>query len=148
MFDPRRVFHWGYAVPDMEQALEAWRQSGAHIIVPPAPDPIQNVSCALLVFREAAPIELVAPLNEAHPLKSRLKKGGGLDHVCLFTDDIHADIADFEKRGAITVVAPCYGAVFDRTLAFLMTPVGLVVELMTRQPVGQHRTDPLSGFLA
>lgn len=148
-FDPRRVFHWGYVVPDMARALTAWQKAGAAVVVPPAIDPIQNVACALLVYKGAAPIELVAPLPEAkNPLESRLKKGGGLDHVCLFTDDLESDLAALVTEGGITVVEPCYGAVFDRQLAFVVTRMGLTVELMTRTATGRAASDPLKGFFA
>lgn len=146
--DPTRIFHWGYVVPNMDRAVKTWLAQGAEMIVPPAVDPIQNVSCALLVYGGAVPIELVAPLPEGpNPVEVRLKKGGGLDHVCFFTDDIVADIAALQEAGGMVVVQPCYGAVFDRTLAFVHTRAGLVVELMTRAAVGRHERDPLADFL-
>jgi methylmalonyl-CoA/ethylmalonyl-CoA epimerase len=148
-FDAHRVFHWGYVVPEMGKAISAWEKAGAALVVPPAADPIQNVACALLMWEKAVPIELVAPLSDGPtPLASRLKKGGGLDHVCLFADDVDAEVAALRVKGAMTVVEPCYGAVFDRRLAFLVTPMGLTVELMTRAPVGRLATDPLAAFLA
>lgn len=148
-FDPGRVFHWGYVVPNMERAMSAWQKAGAVVAVPPAADPIQNVACALLVYKGAVPVELVAPLPEGqNPLESRLRKGGGLDHVCLFTDDLDADLETLLKEGAMTVVEPCYGAVFDRRLAFVVTRMGLTVELMTRAAVGRAASDPLARFLA
>lgn len=147
-FDPRRVFHWGYVVPNMERALTSWQKAGAVVLVPPAIDPIQNVACALLVYKGAAPIELVSPLPEGpNPVEGRLKKGGGLDHVCLFAADLEADLEAMRQEGAITVVEPCYGAVFDRRLAFVVTRMGLTVELMTRSPVGRLPQDPLAEFL-
>lgn len=147
--DPSKVFHWGFVVPDMARALAGWQKAGAAVIVPPAVDPIQNVSCALLVFHGSVPIELVAPCPEGpNPVESRLKKGGGLDHVCLFTDDLEADLEDLRRQGGLVVVEPCYGAVFDRRLAFVVTRMGLTVELMTRAAVGKAPRDPLAAYLA
>jgi catechol 2,3-dioxygenase-like lactoylglutathione lyase family enzyme len=147
--EPSRVFHWGYVVASMERALATWERMGAAILVPPAVDPIQNVTCALLLYRNAVPIELVAPLPEGpNPVANRLKKGGGLDHVCLFSDDLEADLDAMRCEGGAVVVEPAYAAVFDRRLAFVATRAGLTVELMTRAPVGRHAKDPLAGFLA
>lgn len=148
-FDPRKVFHWGYVVPNMDRALKGWTAIGALIVVPPAPDPIQKVTCSLLIFRGAVPIELVAPIVATdNPVKNRLAKGGGLDHLCLFTDDLKVDLESFVSEGAAVVVPPCYGEVFDRELAFVVTRVGLVVELMSWRAVGRHSKDPLAGFRA
>jgi len=147
-FDPRRVFHWGFVVPDMTRAVETWTRQGATMLVPPAVDPIQNVSCALLIYQNAAPIELVAPLPSGrNPVAGRLARGGGLDHVCLFTDDIAVDLKMLRGDGGLVVVEPCYGAVFDRELAFVATRAGLVVELMTTRPVGRQAVDPLAAYL-
>ena len=147
-FDPSRVFHWGYVVPNMERAVKTWVAQGAELVVPPAVDPIQNVSCCLLVFMNAVAIELVAPQPQGpNPVETRLKKGGGLDHVCLFTDDIASDLKTLEEQGGVVVVPPCYGAVFDRRLAFVTTRGGLVVELMTSKPEGKLAADPLAAFL-
>lgn len=147
--DHARVFHWGYVVPNMERALKMWQRDGATLIVPPAIDPIQNVSCAFLLYGNALPIELVAPLADGpNPVESRLKKGGGLDHVCLFSDDLEKEVETMQADGAHVLVEPCYGAVFDRRLAFLATRAGLTVELMTRVPVGRASEDPLAKYMA
>ena len=148
-FDPSLLFHIGYVVPNMERALKIWEKQGAVLLVPPAVDPIQNVWCSLIVYRNSMPIELVAPRPDGpNPIETRLRKGGGLDHICLFSDDLAADIRDFTDTGGIVVVPPCYGAVFDRDLAFLTTRSGLIVELMTRSPVGRLEADPLANFLS
>ncbi|WP_246701853.1 VOC family protein [Rhizobium terricola] len=143
-YDPRKLFHLGYVVPNMERSIKAWTKLGAEILVPPAIDPIQKVSCALLLFRGAAPIELVAPLDATDsPVANRLARGGGLDHICLFTDDLASDLNDLVAGGAQVVAEPSYGAVFDREIAFALTRVGLVVELMTKRRIGKHAVDPL-----
>ncbi|KRA44981.1 hypothetical protein ASD80_06720 [Devosia sp. Root635] len=146
-FDPKRLFHIGYVVANMDRALKIWTAMGAELLVPPAPDPIQKVSCALLTLSGAVHIELIAPLEDDSPVRTRLAKGGGLDHVCLFSDDLAADLSALEDRGGLIVVQPCYGAVFDRQLAFVMTRGGLVVELMSRPPVGRLQPDPLAAML-
>ena len=100
------VFHWGYVVPNMERAIKHWSASGALLIVPPALDPIQNVFCALLTYKGAVAIELVAPNPVgSHPLGSRLAKGGGLDHVCFFCDDVASAIKNLRDDGGVVARA-------------------------------------------
>lgn len=147
MIDYSRVFHFGFVVRNMDRAVRVWERQGARLVVPPGIDPIQNVSCALFAWEGAAAVELIAPLPEGpNPVKSRLEKGGGLDHICLFADDVDKELVSFVDRGALPVVAPCYGAVFDRTLAFVQTREGMTVELMSRLPLGRMATDPLAEF--
>ncbi len=139
-----KVFHWGYVVPNIDRAIKTWTRTGSTVIVSPEVDPIQRVSCALLLFESAILIELVAPISEDSPVKQRLARGGGLDHVCFFADDVAASLSNLNARGAVTVVSPCYGAVFDRELAFAMTRGGLLVELMSCKALGRQANDPLS----
>lgn len=144
-----RLFHIGYVVRDMTAALQKWQRMGAQILVPPAVDPIQNVVCSLLSYKSSSiPIELVSPADDGrNPLESRLAKGGGLDHLCFFSDDLDVDLSNAISEGGVIAVEACYGAVFDRNIAFVVTRAGLVVEFMTRQPVGRVATDPLSTWL-
>jgi len=135
-----KLCHIGFVVPKMERALTQWLNTGAQIIIPPTDDPVQHVSCALISFAGSVPIELVAPLGdvEESPVAARLKRGGGLDHVCMFTDDMNMDIARHQEKGALLVVKPVYGCVFDRQIAFLQLRTGLVLELMNRRPEGRQ----------
>ena len=147
--DTHSMFHLGYVVRDMAIAVRKWQGIGAQIIVPPTVDPIQNVICALLSYKSAVPIELVSPADGgANPLASRLAKGGGLDHICLFSDDVEADLFTAVAEGGVVAVPPSYGAVFDRTIAFVVTRPGLVVEYMSRQALGRIPEDPLGRWLA
>lgn len=141
---PEDLAHVGYVVPKMERALAQWQRSGAVLVIPPKLDPIQNVTCALLMVAGSFPVELVAPMPDGpNPVAGRLSKGGGIDHVCIYVDDVAASVEAFKADGAMCVVEPVYGAVFDRTIAFLLTRPGLVLELMERRPHGRLESDPL-----
>ncbi len=125
--------------------MKAWTKLGAQVVVPPTVDPIQKVACSLLIFKGSTPIELVAPVDRNdNPVKNRLAQGGGLDHICLFSDDVASDLATFVADGASIAVAPCYGVAFDREIAFAVTRVGLVVEFMSKLRVGLSEHDPLA----
>ena len=144
LWSPENLAHVGYVVPKMERALSQWERSGAKLIIPPELDPIQNVVCSLLLVAGSFPIELVAPMPEGpNPVANRLSKGGGIDHVCIYVDDIVESVETFKEAGGICVVDPVYGAVFDRLIAFVMTRPGLVIELMERRPEGRRPVDPL-----
>ena len=142
---PENLAHVGYVVPRMERGLTQWLRGGAELVVPPALDPIQNVSCALLIVMGSFPIELVAPIPEGpNPVAGRLAKGGGIDHICIYVDDVAGGVEAMKTDGAMCVVEPVYGAVFDRTIAFLILRSGLVLELMERRPQGRLAHDPLT----
>jgi len=127
--------HVGYVVRDMDAALRRFRAEGAEVVIAPTPDPIQRVSCCLLRCDGAVDVELVAPLVPGDsPVESRLKRGGGLDHVCYLVDDLDAALAAETANGALTVCEPTYAVTFDRTIAFVQRRSGLIVELMTRTP--------------
>lgn len=149
MFDSQAIFHIGYVVKNMRRSVKTWEKNGANLIVPAAVDPIQNVECALFFWKDSAAIELVAPMKTGpNPVENRLSKGGGLDHICVFSDDLEADVEAAQLDGGMLVVPPCYGAVFDRNLAFIQTRLGLTVEYMTRKPVGKLPLDPLTAYFA
>jgi methylmalonyl-CoA/ethylmalonyl-CoA epimerase len=129
--------HLGYVVPDMQRALKRFEAEGAVVVIAPTDDPIQRVSCCLVRCDGAVDIELVAPLVPGDsPVEARLKRGGGLDHVCYFVDDLEAAVATEVEAGSIVVCEPVHAVTFDRRIAFVQRRSGLVVELMAREPGG------------
>lgn len=127
--------HLGYVVPDMDRALKRFQAEGARVLIPPTADPIQRVSCCLLRCDGAVDIELVAPLVPGDsPVEARLKRGGGLDHVCYLVDDIAETLRAESAAGSITVCEPTHAVTFDRQIAFVQRRSGLVVEFMARGP--------------
>lgn len=131
----RTLAHVGYVVPDMRRAVRRFESEGSVVVIPPTDDPIQRVSCALLRTDGAIDIELVAPLVAGDsPVEARLTRGGGLDHVCYFVDDLAAELASEIDAGALVVCQPTYAVTFDRDIAFVHRRSGLVVELMTKTP--------------
>ena len=131
----RELAHVGYVVADMESAVRRFEAEGSVVVIPPTDDPIQRVSCCLLRTNEAMDIELVSPLVRGEsPVDARLKRGGGLDHVCFLVDDLDAELASEIESGALVVCEPTYAVTFDRVIAFVHRRSGLVVELMTKTP--------------
>ncbi len=141
-----RLAHIGFVVRDIEKELKCWTAGGAALFIEPELDPNQKVWCALVGFPSALPFELVAPSAADSPLQARLKRGGGLDHVCLFVDNIDTAFADYQARGGLPLVAPVYGVVFDRMIAFVQMRTGLVVELMQFARENRKAIDPLTHY--
>jgi methylmalonyl-CoA/ethylmalonyl-CoA epimerase len=131
----RELAHIGYVVADMDRAVRRFEAEGSVVVIPPTDDPIQRVSCCLLRTDDAIDVELVAPLVPGDsPVESRLKRGGGLDHVCYLVDSLEDALESEIARGALVVCEPTYAVTFDRDIAFVHRRSGLVVELMTRTP--------------
>jgi methylmalonyl-CoA/ethylmalonyl-CoA epimerase len=131
------LHHVGYVVRDIGRAIDRFVAEGADVLIQPTDDPIQKVTCALLRLADGIDIELVAPLDpEDSPVSARLRRGGGLDHICLAVDDVADALAGEESRGGLVVCPPVHAVTFDRTIAFVHRRSGLLIELMGRAPAG------------
>jgi methylmalonyl-CoA/ethylmalonyl-CoA epimerase len=124
-----KLHHIGYVVRDLEAALARFRDDGAEVLIEPATDPLQRVRVCLLRAGDAV-LELVAPLDESSPIRARLSRGGGLDHLCYLVSDVEEAVEREVRQGALVVCAPCHAVVFDADVAFVHRRSGLVVELM------------------
>jgi methylmalonyl-CoA/ethylmalonyl-CoA epimerase len=129
--------HTGYVVRNMATAIKRFKADGAALLVGPTDDPIQKVACALLALPGNVHLELVAPLGDDSPVQSRLARGGGLDHICYYADDLQTEIDREVAAGAVLVCPPTYAVTFGRDIAFVHRRSGLVVEFMSR-----HITTP------
>ena len=127
-----RLHHVGYVVANMAGGIRRFEDSGAELVVGPTDDPLLAVTCALLRLPEGVDVELVAPLAgaEESPIAARLKRGGGLDHLCFWVDDLDASLERELENDAVLLVPPTYAVTFDSTVTFVQRRGGLVVELM------------------
>jgi methylmalonyl-CoA/ethylmalonyl-CoA epimerase len=130
-----RLHHIGYVVASMSGGIRRFQDDGGELVVGPTEDPLLRVVCALLRLPEGTDVELVAPHPEGGaPLTARLQRGGGLDHLCFWVDDLEASLARETERDALLLVPPTYAVTFDSTVAFVQRRSGLVVELMSGNP--------------
>ena len=95
-----RLNHVAIAVPDLEPATALYRDVlGARVSAPLAL-PEHGVTT---VFVELAntKLELLHPLGDRSPIAGFLQKkpGGGMHHVCLEVDDIHAALTKLKEAG-------------------------------------------------
>jgi methylmalonyl-CoA/ethylmalonyl-CoA epimerase len=126
-----RLHHVGYVVPNMAGGIRRFLDNGGELVVGPTDDPLIGVACALIRLPEGVDVELVAPLKDVEsPISARLKRGGGLDHLCFWVDDLDASLAREIENDAILILPPTYAVTFDSTVAFVQRRGGLVVELM------------------
>lgn len=131
-----RLHHVGYVVATMGGGIRRFCEGGGALVVGPTEDPLLGVVCALIRLPEGVDVELVAPLPGAEsPITARLARGGGLDHLCFWVEDLEAALARELANDAVLLVPPTYAVTFDSTIAFVHRRSGLVVELMgSRQP--------------
>jgi len=125
--------HAGIAVRDLSQAIPICKRLlGYELISGPFDDPVQNVSVCFLSRGEGDPVmELVAPLGPNSPIDRTLKKGGGIYHVCYQVRDINAAIRHLTDQGSLLLSGPVPAVAFGmREIAWLMTEIGLLVELV------------------
>jgi methylmalonyl-CoA/ethylmalonyl-CoA epimerase len=127
----QKIAHIGYVVRDINLSLSAWLSSGYTISIPVTYDPIQNVNCLLLAKEGEPNIELVSPGEKGeHPLNSRLSRGGGLDHICFFTESLEDSIRIEKDCGALVICEPVYATMFDSRIAFVLRRSGILVEYL------------------
>jgi methylmalonyl-CoA/ethylmalonyl-CoA epimerase len=130
------LHHIGYVVPRMSVALSRFVADGAQVLVEPIDDPVQRVTVALVLADGVAPVELVAPMAGADsPISGRLRRGGGLDHLCYSVGDLAESLEAEESRGAMVVCQPVFAVAFRRNIAFVQRRSGMVVELITDREV-------------
>jgi methylmalonyl-CoA/ethylmalonyl-CoA epimerase len=126
-----RISHLGFVVNSIELELDTWLKAGYEISIPKTFDPIQNVFCLLLAKFGEVNIELVAPSAKGKtPLEARLKKGGGLDHICYKTSNLEARLMTEKLNRSLIVCEPVYAETFKSRIFFVMRPGGLLVEFL------------------
>jgi len=131
MTDLKRLNHVAVLVPDLEQALAFWQdQLGLTL------DHVETVSSmavkiAFLPLGESE-IELVQPTTEDSGLAKYLaKRGPGLHHICIETDDIKGKLAELKEKSVRLIDEEPVLMDDGRQLAFIhpKSTGGVLVEL-------------------
>lgn len=146
-YQPSDVFHYGMKVEDMDKAIEDWQAIGADVLMAPVEAEGVGVFCAIMLFRGMV-FELVAPAADKaqESSDSESMRPGAIDHVAYLSDDIEADLAELKEKGGEVRLPATLNTGFDREMAFIQMPTGLVIELMDRHPKGNRNEDPLAGY--
>jgi methylmalonyl-CoA/ethylmalonyl-CoA epimerase len=134
-----KLHHVGIVVPVIE------RQSAFYIdvlkyqpVTPVIHDPVQTAFVQFFAIPGSDHyIELVAPDSESSKLQRAARKGESLNHLCYSCDDI-ADALSFLRESKCMIIQDRVPAVaFEgRAVAWVMTPVGLLLELVQGGPEG------------
>jgi methylmalonyl-CoA/ethylmalonyl-CoA epimerase len=130
-----KLRHVGVAVPSLGPATENLSTLfGYRVVSGPFDDPIQKVSVNFLTTsdKDAAEIELIAPLSEDSPITSMLaKSGGGAYHLCFETSDIEQALAHAKNNGCMIVSPPVPAVAFGgRRIAWIYTRSRQLFELV------------------
>lgn len=95
----RKVHHVGIVVRSLEAALDFYRDCLGLPVVRMAEVPDQRVRAALLASGESE-LELLEPTDPSTGVARFLaKRGEGLHHLCLETDDVAGELTRFGARG-------------------------------------------------
>lgn len=106
----RKIDHLGVAVRSIDEGKALYEAMGLRIAaVEEIPD--EGVRVAFIPCGESS-IELLEPLSPESPIAKFLdKRGPGIHHVCLASDDLHADDARLRDGGfEVLRPAPTRGA--------------------------------------
>lgn len=124
-----KIDHLGVAVPDVSEAVAAYRALGFDVKV--AVDvPSEKVRTAFLPVGESH-IELLEPTDPSSPIARFLETRKGLHHVSVQVDDLDAALAELKARGVqLLDETPRVGA-GDSRVAFIhpRSAAGVLVEL-------------------
>ncbi len=100
-----RVHHIGYAVEDLDKAIESFIALG-YSLLHRRIDEERNVEIAF-VENEGVAVELVSPLNGGSPIDGVLARAGsGPYHICYEVDSISQACSRLRKDGWVVVHKP------------------------------------------
>ena len=95
----QKIHHVAIAVKDLEEALRFYRDTLGLPVHEQAVREDQGVKAALLTIGESE-IELLEPLGPDTPVGRFLeRRGEGIHHICLQTDDIDKELAELKAKG-------------------------------------------------
>jgi methylmalonyl-CoA/ethylmalonyl-CoA epimerase len=130
-----RLHHVGLVVPGIEECRAFYvdvlqyreRTQVIH-------DPVQTAFAQFFSIRGADHyIELIAPDSESSKLQEAARKGKKLNHLCYSCEKIAPMVSFMKDSGCFVIQSPVPAVAFDgRLIAWLMTPDGLLIEVVER----------------
>ena len=151
-----QVNHIGYAVQDLNKAVESFLSLGYRVCRAETEDPSRNVKICFLSDPNGVTVELIAPLdknlnknlNKNSPVDSWLQKNGNSPyHICYDSEDIASDIVALKRQGYLLVTRPLPApAMDDRRVAFMYGKNVGLIELMEKEKKdGSRQGDNVAG---
>ena len=131
------LHHIGILVRDIERSAQSYvNRFGYQVHSDVIHDPVQTAYVQF--FRGDGPgplLELVAPDGPESKLSNALGKGGGLNHLCYFSETIEEDCRELRGQGMLVLQQPVQAEAFSgRRIAWLMGADGLPIELVEPGP--------------
>jgi methylmalonyl-CoA/ethylmalonyl-CoA epimerase len=128
-----KVHHIGYAVKNLQQALDMFQMLDYDIVAPPVKDEKRKVEIAF-VKNNGYLVELISPLNAESPIQNYLGKIGNTPyHLCYEVDKIDETIAELRSKRFLIVESPSEAvAMNDRKVAFMFNPKYGLLELLEK----------------
>jgi len=114
-----KIDHIGIVVPNIEKALEHYKNVFNKIGSKPIISETQNVKISFIEFSNIK-LELIEPISEKSPISNFLKKNplGGMHHIGLEVDDLNNTYSDAKKNDLEPLSKPVKGY-HGRDLFFL-----------------------------
>lgn len=140
----RKVHHVGVVVRSLETALGFYRDGLGLPVTRTAEVPDQGVRAALLAAGESA-IELIEPTEPSTGVARFLaKRGEGLHHLCLESEDVAGELAGLAARGVELIdKVPRHGLAGRIGFLHPGACAGVLVELATPDGQGAPARAPL-----
>ena len=130
-----KLDHIGLATRQLDEGLALWRDTLGLKVDATEEIAEQGVRVAMLAIGDTH-VELLEPTSPESPVgKFLTKRGPGIHHVAVAVEDIHASLADLNKRGARLIdETPRVGA-RGCLVAFIhpATTNGVLLELVQHQ---------------
>lgn len=129
-----KIHHIGYAVNDIDKAIEEFIKLGYTKKTDKTTDEKRNVIIAF-VSNGGYSVELIAPLNDKSPIANILKKNGCTPyHICYETDDIESEIKNLKALGYVILQSALAArAIEDRDVAFLFKRETGLIEIVQKK---------------
>lgn len=128
----RSVDHIAIATTNLEESLAFFRDALGVTCDHIEDIPERGIRVAMLPIGDTR-IELVMPLRDDSEVSAFLaKRGGGIHHIALKTDDVDADVKELEHKGVRIAQQPGPGA-HECRVAFVHPKAtgGVLLELST-----------------
>ena len=124
-----KLNHIGIVVSNIKDKLKFYEKICGPLASMPSiiPDEIQQVNVCFMDVGKVT-FELIEPVNENSPVSNFLKKGGGINHLCLEVENIEEAFRLTKDIGGLIVREPASAAAFaGKRIAFVFfKELGLV----------------------
>lgn len=136
-----KIDHLGIVVKDLDASIAMYKDILGLEYIGREVVPDGTVEVAFFNIGESK-IELITPVNNPGVDKFLEKRGEGLHHICVATDNIEKDLADMKAKGARLIDQEPRPGAHGKKIAFVhpQSVSGVLIELSQDDPdhSGQH----------